>query len=81
MNHRKKIQEEIPVENTAIWACSQDGCKGWMRDNFAFEHEPTCRLCAAPMVRDTKMLPVLVNSNGNLKLIKKGVQIEKRSGA
>ncbi|MBN3524582.1 cold-shock protein [Paenibacillus apiarius] len=76
MNYRKKPLEEIPEENTAIWSCTKEGCKGWMRDNFAFENEPTCRLCNSPMVRDMKMLPLLVNPNGDLKSIKKGVQID-----
>ncbi|GIO56150.1 cold-shock protein [Paenibacillus cellulositrophicus] len=76
MNYRKKSMEEIPEENTAIWSCTKEGCKGWMRDNFAFEHEPTCRLCNSPMVRDTKMLPVLNNSSADQKSAKKGVKID-----
>ena len=76
MNYRKKSLEEIPEEDTSIWSCTDENCKGWMRDNFAFEHEPTCRLCNSPMVRASKMLPILNNSNGDLKAIKKGVQID-----
>jgi hypothetical protein len=76
MNYRKKSLEELPEESTSIWSCTKEGCKGWMRDNFAFEYVPTCRLCLSPMARDMKMLPLLLNSNGDLKLIKKGVQIK-----
>ncbi|ASS76485.1 hypothetical protein CIG75_16985 [Tumebacillus algifaecis] len=76
MYNRAKSQEEIPMEDTRIWSCTQDDCKGWMRDNFAFEHVPTCRLCNSPMESSTKLLPVLDNPNGDLKSIKKGVQIE-----
>ncbi|WP_410512891.1 cold-shock protein [Paenibacillus sp. BR2-3] len=75
MNYRKKPLEEIPEENTAIWACTSDGCNGWMRDNFAFEHAPSCRLCDSPMERSMKMLPILLNSNGDLKSLKKGISI------
>ncbi|AIQ55492.1 MULTISPECIES: cold-shock protein [Paenibacillus] len=75
MNYRKKPVEEIPEENTAIWACTNDDCNGWMRDNFAFEHAPSCPLCHAPMARNMKMLPQLVNSNGDLKSLKKGISI------
>ncbi|CAM3003470.1 cold-shock protein [Paenibacillus sediminis] len=75
---RKKSFEEIPQENTAIWSCTVEGCNGWIRDDFAFEAEPTCGLCNSPMVRDMKQLPVLVNSNPNQKTLKKGVQIENK---
>jgi hypothetical protein len=79
MYHRAKPVEEIPLEDTAVWSCTKEDCKGWMRDNFAFECEPTCRLCHSPMVTSTKMLPILENSNGDLKAIKKGVQIDQQS--
>ncbi|KEO82331.1 cold-shock protein [Tumebacillus flagellatus] len=74
MYNRAK-QTEVPEGITTIWSCTQEGCKGWMRDNFAFEETPTCRLCSHPMERGTKMLPLLQNSNGDLKAIKKGIQI------
>jgi hypothetical protein len=68
--------EDLPKENTSVWSCTTEGCKVWMRDNFAFEHIPTCRLCLSPMVKEMKELPLLVNTNLNLKSIKKGVQIK-----
>jgi len=71
MNYRKKSVEEIPEENTSIWSCVEDDCKGWMRDNFAFEQEPSCPLCNSTMVREEKMLPVLNNTSLDLKLNKK----------
>jgi hypothetical protein len=77
MYYRAKPAEDVPMENISIWACTKEGCKGWMRDNFAFEYVPTCRLCESTMVRSTKMLPLLENPNGDLKLIKKGVQIDR----
>ncbi len=75
MYFQKKSLEDIPEENTMIWSCSKEGCKGWMRDNFAFEDVPVCRQCHSPMLRSEKMLPLLVNPNGDLKSLKKGIQI------
>lgn len=75
MYSRKKSFEDIPEELTAIWSCTNEGCNGWMRDNFAFEAVPTCRQCESPMERGTKMLPLLVNTNQDQKSLKKGVQI------
>ncbi|MBD0380492.1 cold-shock protein [Paenibacillus sedimenti] len=74
-NFRNKFLEDLPKEDTQVWSCTKEGCKGWMRDNFAFERKPFCCLCASPMVSDMKMLPLLINSNDNLKAIKKGVPI------
>lgn len=76
MNYRKKTLEEIPEENTEIWSCSNDDCNGWMRDNFAFDYTPVCPLCSSEMVKDTKMLPQLVNTNSDQKSAAKGVKID-----
>lgn len=67
MFNGKKSLEEIPKENTPIWSCTNDGCNGWMRDNFSFEHLPTCPICMSPMTSGTKMLTPLVNPNAALK--------------
>lgn len=75
MYNRKKPLEEIPEEKTKVWTCVTDGCNSWMRDNFAFDHVPTCLMCHAPMVVGEKMLPALNNSNGDLKALKKGTPI------
>ncbi|MFC5450874.1 cold-shock protein [Paenibacillus aestuarii] len=72
---RNKYFEALPVENTQIWSCTKEGCKGWMRDNFTFEYQPVCCLCSSPMVSKMKMLPLLVNSNDELKAIRKSVQM------
>lgn len=63
MYSRRLPVEEIPKAETEIWSCSSDGCNSWMRGNFTFEAEPTCTQCQSPMVKETKMLPVLVNTN------------------
>ncbi|WP_028548563.1 cold-shock protein [Paenibacillus sp. UNC451MF] len=75
MYYRKKMMEDFPQEQTKIWSCSKEDCKGWMRDNFTFAYTPTCRICHSPMVSSLKLLPIVVNSNGDLKLLKNGVQI------
>ncbi|MED4602327.1 cold-shock protein [Paenibacillus validus] len=75
MYFRKKLLEDIPTENTMIWSCENEDCKGWIRDNFAFECQPICRQCLAPMVSSMKILPLLLNSNIDFKSLKKGVQI------
>ncbi|WP_256759354.1 cold-shock protein [Cohnella sp. WQ 127256] len=75
MYYRKKSLEEVPLEDTAIWSCPTEGCKGWIRDNFAFENQPTCHLCHTPMVSGTRMLPLIDNTNKDMKALKKGTMI------
>ncbi|MDF2671632.1 MAG: hypothetical protein K0R67_3938 [Paenibacillus sp.] len=75
MYSRRKPLEDLVVEMTAIWSCETEGCKGWIRDNFAFEVVPTCHVCLAPMVRSMKVLPLLVNTRTDQKTLKKGIEI------
>nr|WP_072332788.1 MULTISPECIES: cold-shock protein [unclassified Paenibacillus] len=75
MYFSKRSLEEVPEEPTAIWTCNREGCTGWMRDNFAFAIAPTCLHCGDLMMSAMKMLPVIVNTNRDLKSLKKGVQI------
>ncbi|MGG1517275.1 cold-shock protein [Paenibacillus oryzisoli] len=72
MYFRKKSSEDLVQENTKIWACKREGCNGWIRDNFSFEHVPTCHLCLSPMISSLKMLPIVSNSNKNMKSLHKG---------
>lgn len=78
MYSRKSTMESIPEEMTEVWACSNDGCKGWIRDDFAFEAEPVCQLCKSPMVKETRMLPLLVNTNKKQKSLGKGILIDRK---
>jgi hypothetical protein len=64
-NSRKKPLEDIPEEMTAIWSCTNESCKGWMRDNFAFSVQPTCIQCQSVMVKSEKKLAVLLNTSPN----------------
>ncbi|MDF2814210.1 MAG: hypothetical protein K0Q81_410 [Paenibacillus sp.] len=72
---RKRLLEDLIVEITTVWSCEAEGCKGWIRDNFAFEVVPTCPLCKAPMGRSMKELPLLVNTRTDQKFLKKGILI------
>lgn len=62
--YRRQVPEVIPEENTEVWSCTSDTCKGWMRTDFTFLNEPACPLCASSMTQETRMLPI-VNRMGN----------------
>ncbi|NBC71007.1 cold-shock protein [Paenibacillus sacheonensis] len=59
---RKRPIEDYPVEMTAIWSCTKEGCNGWLRDSFSFEDVPTCMQCKSPMQKGMKELPILHES-------------------
>jgi hypothetical protein len=75
MYFRRKSLEDLPQEETAIWSCSTEGCNGWIRDNFTFESLPTCHVCHSPMVSDVRMLPLVANTNKDMKSLKQGTLI------
>lgn len=75
MYFRRKSLEDLPQENTKIWACGKEDCNGWIRDNFAFEYVPTCHQCHTPMISSVKMLPLLDNPNIDMKSLIRGKQI------
>jgi hypothetical protein len=75
MAYRNKPVEELPHEETVIWTCKSDDCNGWIRDNFAFAHVPVCPLCHSPMVSSMKNLPLIVNTNKDMKSKAQGVLI------
>ncbi|MFF2092777.1 cold-shock protein [Paenibacillus sp. NPDC058174] len=62
-NSRKKNVEDLPTELTVIWSCSNEACKGWMRDNFVFNMVPVCPQCQSPMVKNEKMLTAVTNTS------------------
>ncbi|ANE47685.1 hypothetical protein SY83_16920 [Paenibacillus swuensis] len=74
--YRKVLYEDLPKEDTTIWSCEKEGCTGWIRDNFAFESAPLCHQCSSTMITSVKLLPTLVNSNRDIKALKKGIQID-----
>lgn len=60
--YRKK-PEDIVTEETKVWICTSEECKGWVRDNFkSSESEtPICPLCKSEMKASTKVLEVINN--------------------
>jgi len=76
-NSRKKPAEEVPYADTAIWSCTNDGCKGWMRDEYSFDEVPKCPQCQSPMERSVKSLPVLADTGFGYKKITKPAPKEK----
>lgn len=60
---RKRMFEPVPEELTQIWSCSNESCKGWMRDNFVLLNQPVCVLCHSPMVKDERMLAIVENTS------------------
>lgn len=57
----KSNQEPLPKDDISTWECTQDGCNGWMRKNFASSH-PSCPLCGNEMISGTRHITVLANS-------------------
>ncbi|SDG92686.1 Cold-inducible protein YdjO [Alteribacillus persepolensis] len=53
-NQRKEAPPEV---ETNVWSCTNEGCSGWMRENFTFDNEPRCPLCDSDMKKDIKTLP------------------------
>lgn len=69
MMHFRKLKTEVTQQEASVWVCEEKNtCKSWIREDFAFEKVPHCPLCNSSMVRDTKMLPVLVNESTVLKI-------------
>nr|WP_040949271.1 cold-shock protein [Gorillibacterium massiliense] len=60
--YAKKAPEVIEEVQTPVWTCENETCNGWMRVNFVFQDEPNCPLCGNTMLKESRMLPVLVNS-------------------
>ncbi|HEU5140720.1 MAG TPA: cold-shock protein [Bacillales bacterium] len=52
-----KNREPVQEVDTTVWACTNDDCAGWMRDDFSFEEEPTCPMCQSTMEKETRVLP------------------------
>jgi len=77
MYFSRKKAEDMPQELTVIWSCTQESCKGWIRDDFAFEDVPTCHQCQSPMKKSVMELPLLVNNQPQQKKLEKGIPIKK----
>ncbi|MDL4840311.1 cold-shock protein [Aquibacillus rhizosphaerae] len=55
-NNRK---EPVPEVETIVWACTNESCPGWMREDYSFDKVPACPLCKSEMVKEERVLPKL----------------------
>lgn len=74
-----KPLENLPEEMTAIWSCTKEGCNGWIRDNFSFKDVPICSQCQSSMVSSSKVLPILVSSDQQIKMYRKNQRKDTKS--
>jgi len=56
---------DLPLELTVIWSCTNKQCNGWTRDNFVFLEQPVCVQCNSLMEKGEKMLAILENTSFN----------------
>ncbi|MFD0049555.1 cold-shock protein [Actinomycetes bacterium NPDC127524] len=59
--YKRNNVEEVPPEETKVWECTSEDCKGWIRDNFTSSDKPSCPLCGSEMKEGTKMLQAINN--------------------
>jgi rRNA maturation endonuclease Nob1 len=59
--YRRNNMEEVIPEETKVWECISDDCKGWIRDNFTSNDEHICPLCGSEMKAGSGMLPAINN--------------------
>nr|WP_135547732.1 cold-shock protein [Paenibacillus cymbidii] len=62
---RKRPLDDTPLEMTPVWSCSNENCKGWMRDNFSLSVAPVCPQCHSVMVKGERNLIALANTSHN----------------
>ncbi|MFB5268853.1 cold-inducible protein YdjO-related protein [Paenibacillus enshidis] len=62
MNMRRYPIRKSTTENmveAVVWNCSEQGCNGWMRQQFTLEKQPECPHCGSSMSLDKKLVPSL----------------------
>jgi hypothetical protein len=59
--YKRNNMEEVEPEETKVWECTSDTCKGWIRANFTYDQQPECPLCKSEMKASTKMLQAINN--------------------
>lgn len=57
MGFSRGPKEPVKEVDTTIWACTNDECKGWMRESYSFEKDPKCPLCQSSMKQEVRVLP------------------------
>ncbi|TVY04353.1 cold-inducible protein YdjO-related protein [Cohnella terricola] len=53
----KQFAGEIEMVDTSVWACANQGCKCWIREDYSFAENPLCPICESSMVREVRSLP------------------------
>ncbi|MES5952201.1 cold-inducible protein YdjO-related protein [Bacillus fungorum] len=59
MYWRKNDKPVEDPEAIAVWECTSEDCRGWMRKNFSLEEEPKCPLCKNDMNSSERLLQKL----------------------
>lgn len=57
MSFFRGAKEPVPEVETSVWACTSNECKGWMRESYSFEMDPSCPLCESAMAKEMRVLP------------------------
>jgi hypothetical protein len=58
----RRVEEPVPEAATEVWSCTNEECNGWMRDNFTLASgDPICPLCQSAMIKEERILPILIN--------------------
>lgn len=47
---------EPEFADVVVWQCTS--CNSWSRQEFVAEAEPTCPICGAPMIHETKNIRI-----------------------
>jgi len=57
MSFFRGSKEPVAEVETSVWACTSEDCKGWMRESFSFDRDPSCPLCQSSMEKEVRVLP------------------------
>ncbi len=56
MYYSKRNQEPPVQEETEIWECTVEECKGWMRKDFSYDSHQKCPLCKSQMEAKKRLI-------------------------
>ncbi len=56
MYYSRKNQEPPIQEETEIWECTKEECKGWMRKDFSYDSHQKCPLCKSQMKTKKRLI-------------------------
>lgn len=52
----KRNQEPLAQEQTEVWECTVEDCKGWMRKDFSYDNHQKCPLCGNYMEAGERLI-------------------------